>query len=617
MRILTTALLVLLLSISVHALESSSKFFPVDELKPGMRGIGKTIFSGDKAEEFEVEILGVLRGTPSPNRSLVIIRLHGSLAERTGVFAGMSGSPVFIDGRLVGAIAYAFPFSKEPIGAITPIADTLEVFQTGTEQVESYGGGISFAEMAAATVSGKLAQNTLQPSDAMRPVVVGAQGYSNPMLAPLVGQSLLPISAPLAFSGIDPAAMQYFSSYFQAFGLVPVAAVSGATSTGGVASYDDSTLTPGKSVALELVRGDYGLSILGTVTWREGDQIYAFGHPTFPPGGMGTSSIPMSESDVVTVVPSVFNSFKMGSAKKLVGSISQDRATGIYGKLGEIPKMIPFKISVTTSRGKRQSYSMEIINDRQLTPILTQIVTLNSIIATERSFGDLTLSLQGCIKIKGQPDINFSNRFSASNAFIAAVLYSSYPMAALYGSGFSFEPEGIELELKADDRKSTGYLSSISVDRVEARRGETITIQAFAQNERGETFFERVPVQIPHDTPIGRLNIAVGDGQMMAALDRRAIIDSNPKELSALIAAMNRLPRNDRMYVKLYYSDSGAVIKNIAMPSLPASMLAALESTRSTGGYLPLPIATVLERELAPSKFLISGQQTIQINIIP
>lgn len=616
MRILTTVLL-MMLSVSVYGLENDSRFFSVDELKPGMRGVGRTIFSGDKAEEFEVEILGVLRGTPSPNRSLIIVRLHGSLAERTGVFAGMSGSPVFIDGRLVGAIAYAFPFSKEPIGAITPIADILEVFQTGSEQIESQGGSISFSELAAATVSGKLPQSNLQPVNGIRPVIIGAQGYSNPALAPLVGQSLLPISAPLAFSGIEPATIEYFSSYFQAFGLMPVAAVSGATSTGAITSYNDSTLLPGKSVALELVRGDYGLSILGTVTWRDGDQIYAFGHPTFPPGGMGTSSIPMSESDVVTVVPSIFNSFKMGSAKRLVGSILQDRSTGIYGKLGEIPKMIPFKISVTTSRGKRKSYQMEIINDRQLTPILTQIVTLNSIIATERSFGDLTLSLQGRIKIKGQTDINFSNRFSASNAFIAAVLYSSYPMAVLYGSGFSFDAEGIELELKADDRKNVGYLSSISVDRTEVRRGETITIQASAQNERGETFYERVPIKIPHDTPIGRLNIAVGDGQMMASLDRRAIIDSNPKELSALIAAMNRLPRNDRIYVKLYYSDSGAVIKNLAMPSLPASMLAALDSTRSTGGYLPLPIATVVERELAPSKFLISGQQTIQINIIP
>ncbi|MCS6885199.1 MAG: SpoIVB peptidase S55 domain-containing protein [Acidobacteriota bacterium] len=604
-------LVFLLLFCSLTYAVDNPSFFSVDAVRPGMKGVGKTTFSSNFVEEFEVEVLGVLQGVPAPNRSLVVVRLKGEAVERSGVFAGMSGSPVFIEGKLLGAIAYAFTFAKEPIGAVTPIADTLQVLESEQKQVDECQEDISFKELLA-VASGQQAE--LRPPTGLRQILI--EDHSNPQLLPFVGQTLTPIASALVASGIDTAAMQYFSRHFQALGLVPVIVNGTATSSGTLAPYDEQTLTPGKSIALELVRGDYGLSIQGTVTWRDGNKIYAFGHPMFPPGGIGTSCIPMSEAEVVTVVPSMFNSFKLGVAKRLVGAVHQDRSAGICGKLGELPRMIPVKISVA-SRGRRQVYNMEMIDDRQLTPILMQIVTLNSIVATERSFGDLTIWLQGRIKLKGQPDINFSNRFSANNAFISAVLYSSYPIAVLYGSGFSFEAESIELELKAEDSRSVGFLTAITVDRTEVRRGETLTVNAFAQNDRGETLYERVTIGVPQDAPLGKLMLTVGDGQMMATLDRRSIIDSNPKELSALIAAMNRLPRNDRLYVKLYRTAGGAVIKNKAMPALPASMLAALDSSRSSNNYLPLPISTVAEYELPPSKFLISGQQTIQITVIP
>ncbi|MBL8149728.1 MAG: hypothetical protein JNN15_07350 [Blastocatellia bacterium] len=617
---ITTCLLLMLFLITLPCYATGSgDFFPLEEIKPGLKGVGKTIFQGNKTEEFGVEILGVLRGTPSPRRSLIIVKLSGPLAERTGVFAGMSGSPVFIDGKLVGAIAYAFPFSKEPIGAITPIQDTFSVLDSRDAQSEdrdSSSVGISFSQLVAASTSKDLS-SALQPSAGVKPVQIGSQAAAIPGLAPYIGQSLIPIATPLVFSGVEQETINYFSGYFQAMGLQPVAAVGGGSSSGPVSSYTPDTLTPGKTIALELVRGDLNLSFIGTVTWRDGEKVYAFGHPAFPPGGMGTGKIPMSEAEVVTVIPSVYNSFKMGTPKTLVGAITQDRSTGIYGKLGETPKMIPLKVAVTNSQGKVQNYKMELISDNNLTPLLMQISTLNAIVATERSFGDLTLDLVGKIKVKGQTDINFSNRFSAANAFISAVIYSGYPMSALYGSGFDFEVEGVDIELKSADRKATGTLIGMSLSKTEVKRGETFTLQAFARNERGEIYTEKVPVTIPNDAPFGKLTLTLGDGGVMAGIDRRAMVDSNPKDLSSLVKAMNRIPKTDRMYVKLYHSDSGLIIKNQELPSLPPSMLAAIDSARSTGGYMPLPTATVLDQELPPAKFLINGQQTITIKVIP
>jgi hypothetical protein len=611
--------LIFLLSGFAWAGDDKSPFYPIEDLKPGMKAVGRTIFEGGKTQEFDVEILGVLQGTPAPGRSLVVIRLIGPLTERSGVFQGMSGSPVFIDGKLIGAIAYGFAFTKEPIGMITPIQDTLDVFKTGTSSEERPNSvGLSFKEYAASTYSRELDLNSLQPTGALHPFPLGPQAASIPGLAPMVGQTVVPIASPLGFSGIDQRTMQFFAGYFQAMGLQPVSILGGGGSSGTetaepVASFNADTLTPGKTIGVELVRGDLKLAASGTVTWRDGNKIYAFGHPML---SLGMTSLPMIEADVVTVIPSIMTSFKMATTGRIVGSINQDRATGIFGELGAKPKMIPLKVTMTTSRGNKVVYNMEVASDNTITPFLVQIATLNSISATERSLGDLTLNLEGRIRIKGQQPINFSNRFSANNAFISAVLYASYPLSTLYGSGFNFDVEGIELELTAADRKASGLLTRLSLDRTEAKRGETVTLQAFARNERGETYLEKIPITIPADSPYGRLNITVGDGNVMATLDRRVLVDSNPKDLNALVKAMNRLPKNDRLYVKLYYTDSGAIINNEELPSLPPSMLAAIESSRTTGGYLPLPIATVTSQELPPAQFLINGQQTITIKVV-
>ena len=575
---LTLLLILLFVSTSLAQEVNETEFFPLSEVKPGLKGIGRTIFAGDKTEEFEVEILGKYPSIVAhPTRSVIIMRLKSPQTDRSGVFSGMSGSPVFINGKLLGAIAYSFPLSKEPIGAITPIQDMLSVFSNVEQSVEErYDAGISFQELVAASVNSNFNNNFntansfsfTQPRMALTPLPIDTQAIiSVPALTPFLGQNLMPIATPLAISGIDPTSFQYFANYFQALGFQPVLA-NGASSRGPLQPSDLDTLTPGKSIGVELVRGDLSAAAFGTVTWRDKDKIYAFGHPFFAPGGIGGSILPMSEASVVTVVPSISNSFKLGVSEKLVGAMVQDRAT------------------------------------------------LNSIVATERSLGDLTINLEGKIKVKDQPQISFGNSFSAASSYFSAILYAGYPISTLYSSGFPVDVEEIEINIKSNDRRASGSLLRVSVDKTEVKRGEKILVQAFARNQKGETYIEKIPVTIPTDAPLGKLNLTIGDGTAMAVLEQRTLINANPKDLAALVKAISNLPRNDRLYIKLYYPDTGAIINNQAMPSLPPSMMATLDSDRSTAGYLALPVANVLTQEVPPASFLIGGQQTITIKVV-
>jgi hypothetical protein len=603
----------------------SSFYLPLTEIRPGMKGVGRTIFQGDKLEDFGVEILGVLPGlTGSPKRSVIVVKLSGAAAERTGVFAGMSGSPVFVEGKLIGAVAYSFPFSKEPLGAITPIEDILNLLDLPDESDPRSivnASTMSVADLLAATLN----PNSMLSLAGMRPtnnfaaasLMVGPQAASSPTLAPYVGQTLNPIATPLAVSGIDPMVMQFFTGSLQQLGLQPVAATIGNSPIAPLSPYTADTLAPGKKITVDLMRGDFSLAASGTVTWRDGEKIYAFGHPFFAPGGAGRSEWPMTEGSVITVVPHLINSFNMATPGKVVGMIQQDRATGIYGKLGQAAKMVPLRISVAGGRGRQANYQMEMVSDSNLTPLLVQIATIGSIYATERTFGEQTVSVEGRIQLKNQPMIQFGTRLSSSgSAFLLAAFYSGYPLSVLYGSGFTMDVENVELKIKTIDRRMTGAISRIEVDRTEVKRGDTLNLQITARNDQGQTFVQTVPVVIPATAPLGRLNITVGDGGVMANLERRNVVYLNPTNLTTIVQSINNLPKTDHLYVKLYYNDNGVVVSNQQMPSLPPSMLATLDSARSTADYLSLPIATVLDQEIPLAKFLVYGQQTIAVKVV-
>ncbi len=585
---------------------NSAKFMPLSAVKEGMRGTARTVFRGSEPEEFNVEILGILPGGVGPKQDLIVGRLSGGSADRTAVFAGMSGSPVYIDGKLVGAISYSFPFSKEPICGITPIEQMISIFEQKRFEGKRTNEPrtISFSELAQSSYVPNL------PTSASNGLASG-MGPNSALMA-VAGQSFQRIATPITFTGFSQETLNTFSPQLMQAGLLPVAAAGGAAAITPLKKADETTLVGGDSVSMQLTRGDYSMAAAGTVTFRDGNKIYAFGHPFL---SLGSSDLPMSESHVITVVPNMNNSFKLAVPDAMVGAMTQDRATGVYGSLGQAPKMIPVKINVRTSRGQIDVLNFEVVNDVFLTPLLLNMSVYNSIVARERGLGETTVELTGEVKLKGNDALKIERRFAGNNATQLAAASVATPVALLLRSRFDdLEISGIELNLSAVDGSKTGVLERILIDKTRATAGETVELQVYARTQAGRVFVQRIPVQIPPDTPNGPLSIIVGDGfALQQASPNQYFV---PRTLSDFVRTINRVKLPDRLYVLTSRTTQGAIIGVNEMPNLPPSVLATLNNERTAGGIKPVVQTIVSETEVPPAEFVIGGQQTIMIEVI-
>ena len=586
---------------------SKAQFFPVSELKEGMRGTARTVFRGSVPEEFTVEILGVVPGAIGPHQDMIVGRLSGGGADRTSVFAGMSGSPVYIDGKLVGAISYSFPFSKEPICGITPIAQMLAIFENNqnlkTKPREPRP--FSFAELASDWKPNF-------PNNAIVASSILAGGNSNSALSAVAGQTFQPIATPISFSGFSQATLNNFAPQLASVGLLPVASVGGAARITPLKKAEENTLQGGASVSMQLTRGDYSMAAAGTVTYRDGDKIYAFGHPFL---SLGTADLPMSESHVVTVIPNLNNSFKLAVPDAMVGSMTQDRATGVFGRLGQAPKMIPVKLNLETSRNNQETLKFEVARDDFLTPLLLNIAVYNSILANERGIGDTTVEISGEIKLKNQEPIKIERRFAGGQATQLAGYSIATPVNALLQSRFdNVEISEVNLNLTSIDGSKTAVLERLALNKREVRAGENFEVQAFVRTDAGRTLSQKISVKVPSDTPAGTLSVVVGDGGSLqqTAASKQFI----PKDLSDLVRTINEIKKSDRLYVQTYRVSNGAIIGSKEMPNLPPSMLATLNNDRTVGSYKPTVQTVLTEQELPPAEFIISGQQVLTIEVI-
>lgn len=590
-------------SLSPKGLGGTTTIMPVEDLRPGMKGVAHTVFSGSEPKEFNVEIIGVLPGFSGPRQPLIIGKLSGPNVDKTGVFAGMSGSPVFVGDRLVGAISYSFPFSKEPICGITPIQQMIEIFEAVTPKIARRPHAISHAAIANGEWKPSMPKQEVGATSLIAPVAAGSP------LAPFMGQQIQPIATPVVFSGISQESLALFAPDLTRSGLLPVSGVGGSAEITSLARFDDKTLTPGTSVSVQLVRGDYSIAASGTVTFRDGNRIYAFGHPFLSLGG---ADMPMAESSVVTVIPNTYNSFKLSVPGQMVGTISQDRSTGIFGQLGRAPKMIPVKLNLRTSRNRDEKLSFEVVNDEFLTPLLLAITVFNSINVRERSLGQSTVSVRGSITLDGQPPIDVERRFSSTNAPLSAASAVASPVMELLTSGFdNVSIKGITLDIVASEEKHNAILERISLDRTEVNSGETVEVQAYIRTDAGKQFVQRIPVQIPSEISSGPLVITVGDGATLQ--ESSAAKTFVPLDLTQLVGALNKVKKNDRLYLRLQRPAPGVVIGTSEMPNLPPSVVATLNSDRTSGGYTAMPLSQVYERELAAADFVIAGQQTITV----
>lgn len=585
--------------------QDAKRLMPLSEVRAGMKGVSKTVFRGNRAEEFNVEILGVAPGMIGPQQDMIVCRISGGEADRTAVFAGMSGSPVHIDGRLVGSISFAFPFSKEALCGITPIEQIISMFEDAPRKAEGRPRTFSFSELDARTwKSGAdrgMGSGTLS---------VGSDAPTS--LASVAGQTFRPIGIPLSFSGVSQRAIDMFAPQLSAAGLVPVAGAAGAAPITDLKTAGPDTLVGGTSVSVQLARGDMSLAASGTVTLRDGDKIYAFGHPFLSLGG---TELPMAESSVVTVVPNLNNSFKIAVPEAMVGTLTQDRATGVFGRLGVAPALIPVRVEMTNSRGQVLSYRFEVAKDEFLTPLLINIGVANVIISNERSIGDMTIDFSGNIVVKGHDPIRIEKKFSGGAALQLASLAVALPVNSLIRSGFEdLAFDGIDVKFSVRDGSTAGTLERISVDRTEVRAGETVDVDVFIRGQGGKILRERVPVTIPSDAQPGKLTLTISDGgDIQQALNA---MQFTPRSLGELVALIRRAKKEDRLYVQLTRAASGAVIGATELPDLPPSILATMGSDRNAGMFKPMTQSLILEQELPPAAFVVNGKQMVGITVV-
>jgi hypothetical protein len=589
-------------AVSTVSNRSSVPILPLSEVKEGMRGTARTVFRGSQPEDFNVEILGVLPGAVGPKQDLIIGKIGGGQADRTFVFAGMSGSPVYIDGKLVGAISYSFPFAKEPICGITPVEQMIQIFEQNQTSKPNQPRAVSFAELASTDFKPQFPRGAAVASS----VIAGST------IPTLAGQTFQPIATPISFNGFSQETLNLFAPQLMSVGLLPVAAVGGAARLTPMERYNEKTLVGGTSVSMHLTRGDYSLAASGTVTFRDGEKIYAFGHPFL---SLGISDLPMSESSVVTVVPNVNNSFKLAVPNAMVGTMTQDRNTGVFGRLGQAPKMIPVKLNLQTSRGQTETFNFEVAKDNFLTPLLLNIALYNSITVNERSLGDSTIKIDGAIKLKNQEPIRIERRFTGAQAAQMTSGSVAVPVNVLLRSGFDeTEISEVNLNVVSTDGAKSAVLERIALDRSEVKPGETFDAQAYIRTNTGQVFVQRIPITIPKDTPAGTLLVSIGDGGSVQQVSAsRAFV---PKNLGELVKTINAVKKNDRLYAQTYRITNGAIIGAKEMPNLPPSVLATLNNDRTAGGFTPTVLTVLTEQEIAPADYVITGQQVLTIEVV-
>ncbi len=566
------------------ALSAQTAFFPLKDLKPGMRATGRTVFSGDRVEDFQVEILGVLENI-GPKQSLILARLSGGPLEKTGVLQGMSGSPVYIDGKLVGAVAMAFPFAKEPIAGIRPIEDMVRVSGASSEPPRRAKVSLDNTNLIAMLP---------KPEDA------------------LAGEMrMVDIATPVWFGGFTRTTIEQFAPQLRALGLEPRQGVS----AGGRLQPqmgNRSALQPGSMISVELMAGDLSIGADGTVTYIDHDKVYAFGHRFL---AVGPTELPFARSEVLTLLPNLASSFKISAAKEWMGTISQDRSSAIAGELGKRARMVPVSISLARAGQKIESYQMQMANDRFLAPFLTQIAVYSAIDSTERSLGAATYAVRGEIEFQGgAPPLKLNNMFAGdANTAMQVSLSAAIPLAYVLQSGFSpLEVKKVALEIDSFDEKKQLQIDQVMASPHEVRPGERVQLTAVLVGENGAEVSRTVEYAVPIGATPGPLYFTVADGNLANLSEFRQILGSTPRSAGQLVASVNKLRANTKAYVRVWRPEPNFQLDGEDFPDPPPSLALILGTSQTA---LQTRNAKVAELEISAGDAVISGSKTVQVDV--
>jgi hypothetical protein len=572
-----------------------AQILPIEKITPGMKGYGVSdLGDGHGIQRFEVEVLGVLKRY-APRQDLILARVSGAGLESSGIIAGMSGSPIYIEDKLVGALAYGWPFSKDPICGITPIQSMLDIRHAPAAPPVPLGG--SQAQTAALLSSFAQGHFSERFAELLRPFNVPVAGDATP----------LPL--PVSFGGaVGPGRL--FERVAESAGWMTVP--SGASAP-AAASAEATSLRPGSAVAAQLLSGDMDLSATGTVTWVEGNALLAFGHPFL---SMGPVSMPMARAEVLTVLPSVFRSFKFAATGPVLGSISQDRSTGILGSFGARAPMVPITVRISSDQVPLQTYHFQAVHNSMLTPILSAIAIDNVVTTLEKRAGERTLVWKSAIHTSDR-DVQWNSVFSGMAAREEAVtslaLLTNYLMANEFRD---LTITGIDIEIAHSDRLQNARIVHVEAQKERVRPGEEVPVWVDLVDFRGSSRRVVMTLKVPADTPPGPLMVFVGDGSSATAYDL-GLIPSDPHSLDQVLDFLARIRPPNSLNLLAYRRSPGAIVVGEPLPALPPSVVAVLRDRGPGEQGTPDLSYLRLQSESIEQPIPVTGSVRLRVDVQP
>ena len=546
----------------------TTPFLPLSEVRQGMRGVGKTIFQGSRIEEFQVEVLGVLENA-GPKQSIILARLSGGPLEKSGVLQGMSGSPVYVNGRLMGAVALSFAFSKEPIAGIRPIEEMLRVGAGGR------------------------ALNVARLEDlAPKPYEMGG------------GARLIEVATPLSLAGFTASTLERFAPQLRALGLEPM---QGSLGGGANAKPSGQRLEPGSMISVQLVTGDLNVAADGTVTHIDGNRVYAFGHRFL---AVGPTSLPFSRSEVLTLLPNLNTSFKISSTREWMGSITGDYSAAVAGELGRQATMVPVTLAVNA----RQNYKFNLVEDRLLTPFFLQMAMYSAIEATERTAGSGTVAVRGAIEFVSGQRVPVDNIYSSDNgAPLPSSLAASIPLSYAMQSGYpEFRVKALNLRVDTDERKRQYYVDQFWTSRNVVKPGEAVELHVTLAGPGGVEVKRSATWRVPVGAAQGALQLTATDAMSTNVADYSHILAQPPNTRAQVSRILNGLRPNDTLTLRVWRTEPSYMVQGQNLPAPPPSL--ALLLKRSPGAAVPGASSKLAEFDFkvdAP----ITGSRTIQLEV--
>ena len=578
------------------------EIFKASDVKPGMKAVAWTVFQGDTPEPIPIEIVGTWKNMWGPGQDVILGKMGGK-AERTNVAGGMSGSPVYIDGRLVGAVALRLStFSPDAICGITPIELMLEINEFDKTRP----------------------QDAKTPDRAGQSRAAAASTSPDRSIAWAAAGGLAQIATPLLFSGFNDSSLHAFSPLFNELGVTAVQGGASSTtlSTKPAAGWKDA-LQPGQTVAGVLVSGDMGVTGLGTVTYNDGKRILAFGHPFF---NIGPIDMPMSKGEVLMVLGSQYQPNKIANATEIVGALHQDRHSGIMGVLGDEAPMAPVTVHVrslsdgNTVRAEK-TYHFNVFQQQKWTPYLMMMTLYNSLTGINEAVDEATYRLKGFANLAGgNGTLDLSTMQASSDSPMPAPM----AMASWWGDKFNrlfndaaqaptLKDAEVTVDLLPERRVAT--IENAWTPNTDVRAGEEIPVKVFLRPWRGERMEREFSLKLPAGLAKGEHRILLSDADTANRIQALGFASNRYIDVPQLVSLLNQERENNKLYVSLIVNNPTAFYEDKTLPSLPSSILNVMQAGRTAAQSVMTSPESASEQTSLPFDYVVNGSYTLRITV--